>query len=224
MAVAALRALLPLLAGQATSPNGEISVIEKYASGSAYAADAAVTIAHAKKLGGDPDQVLAAVQGWYDAAAEIDASEETMFDAYNNLRVDWEGPAFQAFEKYMERNREVAKETSDALANIGIQLADTYLAVVDSCERRDTAIATAAKAITDSVTTIFGWSLEDDQQINVAIKRFIDDYAAIKKDISQVVATYRANMIGLEGAALSIGAPGEFPEAASNRKKWEKTK
>ncbi|MEU5883502.1 hypothetical protein [Spirillospora sp. NPDC047279] len=187
---------------------------------------AAEMLLHARKLGGRPDQVISAVDGWFDAAKKLDDSTNKMFASYNDLGTNWEGPAFKTYQEFMQRNIDLTDASFDALVAAGMQLINTYKEVVTACGHRNTAIAKAFIAISDAAGLWLGNGTENEAekaQVKNALQVFALEYSEIKNTLQSTLASYTADIKSIEGEVLSVSAPGVFPDSALNRKKWEKT-
>lgn len=178
-----------------------------------------------QKMKPNPEAVRTAARKWYEASSTYRSSFDPLKITGIELGGYWKGPAFEAFDKYMENIvLDAATNISDTLSEIGDALIDVHNQVVDQyndgMKSYQEALGKAIEYHLD-LKTMDGnaqdsaWSALHD-----LLKMWIDGIYVKKQAVYSITQKGASAMEAINGKILQLDPPAKAPAIVADKGKW----
>ncbi|WP_160573534.1 WXG100 family type VII secretion target [Actinomadura physcomitrii] len=178
-----------------------------------------------QKMKPNPNAVRAAARKWYEASAAYHSSFDPLKITSIELGGYWKGPAYEAFDKYMEKIvLDAATNISDTLTAIGDTLIDLHNQIVDQYND-------GMRSYQETLTKAIDYHLdlktmEGDARdsawgaLHSLLKMWIDGIYVKKQAIYGITQRGASAMESLNGKILQLDPPAKAPAIVADKGRW----
>ena len=173
---------------------------------------------------GHPEEVRRIAQLWSDASTPIGQAIEGIGTARADLTAYWEGPAYDAFNSYMDHVTQTITDTqtllgeeANAIIALRSQITETYNAAIMF-------IGECAAAIYDATASVL-WNIEQlwaavPAAVTQALSAFMTKVTDLATKATTIVTEYGQGILAITQRASDLRPPDDAPRAISEPDNW----
>jgi uncharacterized protein YukE len=173
---------------------------------------------------GHPEEVRRIAQLWSDASTPIGQAMEGIGTARADLTAYWEGPAYDAFNSYMDHVTQTITDTqtllgeeANAIIALRSQITETYNAAISF-------IGECASIIYGATADTL-WNIEQlwaaiPAAVTQALSEFVTNVADLATKATTIVTEYGQGILAISQRASELRPPDDAPRAISEPDNW----
>lgn len=218
---------MPIGASARTFPEHEAQIVIEWADKAGQAAIRG-TIDMIRDWLGHPEEVHRIAHVWGDASEPIGRAGEGIHTALEDLKVYWEGPAFDAFNGHMGRVTGTITDTQNLLAELANAIMALRSHITDTYNAAIAFIGECAAIILENTSGVLAGGIANALQLvgalPAAVLLALSDFTRNVIDL-EITATTTATKYGQDILAIALRAsalrpPDDAPAAISEPDNW----
>jgi uncharacterized protein YukE len=173
---------------------------------------------------GHPEEVRRIAQLWSDASAPIGQAIEGIGTTRADLTAYWEGPAYDAFNSYMDHVTQTITDTqtllgeeANAIIALRSQITETYNAAISFIGECAAAIYDATAGVLENIEQL--WATVPGAVMQ-ALSAFVTKVTDLATKATTIVTEYGQGILAITQRASELRAPDDAPRSISEPDNW----